>query len=279
MPHGRADDSGVPSDSSTSFAHGVQDALNRLIRAVGRDAHCDAYRAYRDLYGFGADAIPAIADYVRQNSWTEVKARFQLAVFDTLVGLIHDIDEVRSWDVVNECLSPQAHRLYRMRWETIRQFTVADYHRVAIRNVAIFISKKLRDHSRKIECLDEWLGNIPPDDFAGIERLYVVPWEIEDDTLGHYTPLLYNITIMWYEFPDLSGLIARPVEMAVESTLYHEIGHHVHRHGFGQDPEQEREADAYATRVLFAAHPRFYAFARVINWITPRAVRRKLCGF
>jgi hypothetical protein len=38
--------------------------------------------------------------------------------------------------------------------------------------------------------------------------------------------------------------------LLIEFTLCHEIGHHVHRHRFGRDPEQEEDADSYAARII-----------------------------
>ena len=35
-----------------------------------------------------------------------------------------------------------------------------------------------------------------------------------------------------------------------EHTFYHEIGHHVNNHTFGQDPDQEIEANSYAAKLL-----------------------------
>ena len=44
-----------------------------------------------------------------------------------------------------------------------------------------------------------------------------------------------------------------------------EVGHHVCRHDFGQDPVQEREADAYAHRLLKKAHPRLAWVLRMLR--------------
>jgi hypothetical protein len=49
-----------------------------------------------------------------------------------------------------------------------------------------------------------------------------------------------------------------------EIVLYHEIGHHVHRHTFGEDPDQEREADKYAGRIFANIHPLLFRIGRCV---------------
>ena len=53
--------------------------------------------------------------------------------------------------------------------------------------------------------------------------------------------------------------------LITESTLYHEIGHHVHRHTFGQDAEQEKEADDYADRIMINSNKIFFRIARLLK--------------
>ena len=48
---------------------------------------------------------------------------------------------------------------------------------------------------------------------------------------------------------------------------YHEIGHHVHRHTFGQDPDQEREADQYAANILKKSHPLLRIIVRAVKFV------------
>src|SRR5262245_26705838 len=44
-----------------------------------------------------------------------------------------------------------------------------------------------------------------------------------------------------------------------------EIGHHVHRHMFGEDPNQEKEADKYSGRIMANSHPLLF---RIYRWFT-----------
>jgi hypothetical protein len=49
----------------------------------------------------------------------------------------------------------------------------------------------------------------------------------------------------------------------MQIVLYHEIGHHIHRHTFGEDPDQEREADKYVGRIFAKIHPLLF---RICRW-------------
>jgi hypothetical protein len=51
----------------------------------------------------------------------------------------------------------------------------------------------------------------------------------------------------------------------IESTLYHEIGHHVHRHTFGQDPDQEKEANDYSDKIMLNSSHMFSRIMRAIK--------------
>ena len=109
---------------------------------------------------------------------------------------------------------------------------------------------------------------MPTPDLDDIHRLYLVPRRdaIAD---GTYTPILFTIMVVWNSRLNSDNLFARPVLMSIRHTLYHEIGHHVHRHTFGQDPDQEREANQYAANLLGKQYPVlalvFRGFAKLVG--------------
>ena len=51
----------------------------------------------------------------------------------------------------------------------------------------------------------------------------------------------------------------------IENTLYHEVGHHVHRHTFGQDAEQEKQADEYSDRLMANSGHLIFRIARLLR--------------
>src|SRR5215467_10785472 len=72
----------------------------------------------------------------------------------------------------------------------------------------------------------------------------------EIDDAGNYTPFLCNINVVW----DCPYSLLNPVSYIdlfyIETTLSHEIGHHINKHTFGPDDVQEKEADAYKHYLL-----------------------------
>jgi hypothetical protein len=255
----------------------IADTLNRLVRAIGRGAYDDGYRFYRNLYQYGSRAVPEVVSYLEAQDWSRFDDSFPLAVFSTLVSLVHDIDEKWSESLAALLSKTSMHERYQSRIRSIRSFTVEDYEQSEIRGIRVLVSKKLDKYHRIKPCLERWFGNVPERDIASLERLYVVPWEEKNDYTGHYTPILHNITIVWYDILEPTNFFCRFFEIVTEDVLYHEIGHHAHRHTWGQQPEQENEADAYARRRFRKAHPviasAFWCLARIV----PRGLRRRLC--
>ena len=51
------------------------------------------------------------------------------------------------------------------------------------------------------------------------------------------------------------------------TVLYHEIGHHAHRHGFGQIPHQEKEANQFAAACYRRSHPVMARVVAPLMWL------------
>jgi hypothetical protein len=99
------------------------------------------------------------------------------------------------------------------------------------------------------EILERWLKSVPDEDLEAIERIYILRKE-DIAAWGNYAPILYCINLAWDNPCSRWNPISWIDKFNMELTLYHEIGHHVHRHTFGQDPEQEDAADKYAKRIM-----------------------------
>ncbi len=63
----------------------------------------------------------------------------------------------------------------------------------------------------------------------------------------------------------LNGFYTAYPVLVIESVLYHEIGHHVHRHTFGQDPDQEKEANDYSDKIMFNSSHVLYRIMRAVK--------------
>ncbi len=105
---------------------------------------------------------------------------------------------------------------------------------------------------------------LPTNDLSGIHRIYVVR-PVDVKAAGTYTPVLFKITLVWENHFREGSLLFRLLSIFTEKVLYHEVGHHVHRHAFGQIPGQEKEADRYAAKILRREHPTMYWLARSLS--------------
>lgn len=112
--------------------------------------------------------------------------------------------------------------------------------------------------------IEKWLSNLPTNDLSGIDRIYIVrPEDIKAE--GNYTPVLFNITLAWANDFREGSFLFNLLAIYREKVLYHEVGHHVHRHTFGQLPKQEKAADRYAAKILRREHPLLYWLAKGLS--------------
>jgi hypothetical protein len=121
--------------------------------------------------------------------------------------------------------------------------------------------------------IHKWLTKIPPQDLLDISRLYIVRKNDISDASGKYTPTLFNITIVWDNPHDENSFLFKLFSIFTENTLYHEIGHHVHRDGFGVIPDQEREADRYAYSIFRRNHFFLGSVLQVLSRLGVRSER------
>jgi hypothetical protein len=103
------------------------------------------------------------------------------------------------------------------------------------------------------------------EDLKEIERIYILRSE-DLSVWGSYTPILYKIKVVWDNPSSRWSPMSWVNNFIIESTLYHEIGHHVHRHTFGQDPDQEREADKYSDKIMANSNHLPFRIRRFLNW-------------
>lgn len=123
-----------------------------------------------------------------------------------------------------------------------------------VNGLRIYQSKKLDKQQTIKKLITKWISFVPDEDIREMERLYVIP-RSKEDHLGTYMPILCNVMIEWFMPVSYLNPISWFFKLQIERTLYHEIGHHFHRHTFGQIPEQEKEADRYAAILMGKHHP------------------------
>jgi len=258
--------------------------LHDLIGATTLGSYDRACQAYRSAHRRGVVMLRAIENYLTAQDWTKCVNPRHLKVFGTLASLARDIDEAASDQIMARCLPASSDRLFRLRWDSIRRFSIAGFTEYSVRGIRLYVARDLKNHEAKAALIDEWLGCLPAEDFRGIERLYVVPARDDMDYAGRYVPILFVVTIVWNpiadaiinEFEKLAWIPRWLRYSAEKHTLYHEIGHHVHCHTWGQDPDQERQAETYAWSALIRCHPFSWGLIYWVVRIIPRPLRRRI---
>ena len=238
--------------------------LNSLLRGIASGSGKTIFQSHRDLFQIGKPILPAIEKQLMSYNWGEIKVGIEISMLTGLVGLIHDIDESRANEVGAKIIQKGCSRIVELRINSILSFTVDEFEIFQIEGIKIYCSKKLIDVDRIKIKMTIWLSAVPEDDLHQIERLYLIPAQ-NTDHIGTYMPILCSIMVEW----DITTSWFNPASyfslLRIEQTLYHEIGHHVHRHSFGQDPEQEKEADEYAQKILAKNHPVLKPMLRTIK--------------
>jgi hypothetical protein len=197
----------------------------------------------------GPAVIPQVRDLIYKSSWSTVKYPNEIRYVAGLVSLIHDLDESESKQIRAKLVSDGCDPALRRILDSIGSFKAEDYLNYEVRGIKIFEHNQLLTKQNVKRRLERWLKSIPDQDLAAIERIYIIRKE-DLASLGSYAPILYCINLAWDNPSARWNPISWVNNFQIEGTLYHEIGHHVHRHTFGQDPEQEEAADEYADRIM-----------------------------
>lgn len=243
----------------------IQAAFDKLMRGLAHMSGELTYAAYRELYERGPSVIPLLEQRILQADWQSVTRPEATRMQTALVSLLHDIDEARSRTVIGWLLARDCHPSLRGALQSILRYDGRNFRTHSIRGVRVFVANEIDASEDVPRHIDRWLANVPQEDLAGISRLYVVRRPDVADIAGYYMPVLSTITVYWSKALFGNDWLTGFLRLFTEHTLYHEIGHHVHRHTFGQQPEQEKEADRYAARRLRAHHPFLAAVARPLS--------------
>jgi hypothetical protein len=231
----------------------INRSLKNFIRGLTQNDVAEVYESYKALYQVGPAAIPQVRDLIFKSNWSNIKYPNEIRYVAGLVSLIHDLDESESEQIRAELLSNGCAPALGRILDSIGSFRSNDYTHYEVRGVKIYEHKQLETNQHIKRRLEQWLKTIPGQNLDAIERIYIIRKE-DLAALGSYAPILYCINLAWDNPSARWNPISWVNNFMIERTLYHEIGHHVHRHTFGQDPEQEDAADKYADRLMVQRH-------------------------
>ncbi len=242
--------------------------INEHFRTFSRGLmHSDytiAYTGYRALYKIGPSVLPTLVESVFKCDFSDFKFKELSRYVTGLVSLIHDIDEKEGNEIINKIISNGCPDHLKHQLHSISLFSKEEYIDYQVEAIEIMEHKALGPRCEIKPFIRDWLKNIPKSDLDGIDRIIICkPDDIE--AAGTYRPILQTISIAWGDNYGKFPLAFKIFLFLTEHTLYHEIGHHVHRHTFGQDPIQEKEANRYAARAMKVSHPKIGHFIKLLR--------------
>lgn len=240
-------------------------ALRQLMRGLSHDGMQDTYLGYKALYGRGEEVVPAIEALIFQRDWNALDRPRESHILAALVSLVHDIDESESRRIIRALKAKGCKPVISRYLDAIAGFSLENFRSYEAHGITVFESMRIGRRQRVETRLGDWLATVPAAHLEGIERIYVVTHSEDKEYGGMYMPLLCHITVVWRHRHPRVAPISWFFRLFHEFTLYHEIGHHCLGHTFGQDPEQEKQANDYAGRLIRANHPWLAKVGRVLT--------------
>jgi hypothetical protein len=242
----------------------ISRSLRTFIRGLTQDDVAETYEGYRALFRAGAQAVPQVREAVLKSNWAGLKYQNEILYVSGLVNLIHDIDESEARRITDRLKNGGCDSAVARVLDSICTYTLADYTQYNVRGVEIFEHHKLATKQNVRARLERWLENVPAEDLQDIERIYILRGA-DLKSLGSYRPILNRINLVWDNPSPGWSPMAWLNNFIIENTLYHEVGHHVHRHTFGQDAEQEKQADEYSDRLMANSGHLIFRIARLLR--------------
>ena len=242
----------------------IQENFKKLSRGLMQPSIPVAFEAHKNLYEIGKPVIPLLKEKILEVDWSNSKYKELSGYISGLYSLLHDLDEKEAYSVCNNVISNGCPKHIKAILQSVNQFSVNNYKRYRLRGIEIFEHKLINPKCDIGSYLDKCLGNIPKCDLDKISRLYVITRD-KINASGTYTPVINAIALLWENRHKDKSLLFKISALFTEKVLYHEIGHHVNRHNFGIDPDQEKEADRYAFQIMKKSHPYLVYFLRILS--------------
>ncbi|MBW8636097.1 hypothetical protein K1W69_02775 [Hoeflea sp. WL0058] len=257
-------------------------ALKKLLGGVAGSNTRMTRDGWRVLYAIGTPAKPVILEQLRSPKWAEYHRGPQARFLAVLLSILNEIDSDQCARELRRLRRSKLHSLHRRTVDLLASVVADRSYCFEKRGVQITISTKLKDPEKIAKMVSRWLHTPDARDLQKLTSIDVMPFHEDLDYLGYYRTEFSKILVTW----PSKNIWYRSFfyRLNAETTLYHEIGHHVcgHLEG-GQVEEQEKEAKGYASRMLRRAHPLLVALAFAVGvFVMPRKVwgfvRYKLTG-
>lgn len=223
--------------------------MHRLKRGLMTSNGRTTLPAYKQMFEAGAPSLPVIERELKKAArFAEPKRVESTRLLAGLLALHRDLDEAASDDLIDEALARPCPKVISGLLRSARRMTCRDFRTSCSSNIQIWEHTSIDQRFGASQRVQGWLAELPANDIIGIRRILITPHKTEHDTMGSYMPVLGVVSLAWTTLISPDSYFVRAANASHRFTLFHEVGHHVHKHWFGQDPEQEQDADSYAAR-------------------------------
>lgn len=230
--------------------------MRRLKRGLMTCDERTALPAYKQIFESGAPALPVLERELKNAALFADPTRVEgTRLLAGLLALHRDLDEVASDDLIDEALARPCPKVISALLRSARRMTCRDFRTSCSSNIQIWEHTSIDQRYGASKRVQGWLAELPANDIVGIRRILITPHRTEHDAMGSYMPVLGVVSLAWTTLIPPESYFVRAANASHRFTLFHEVGHHVHKHWFGQDPEQERDADGYAARSVKSRMP------------------------
>jgi len=218
--------------------------------------HRITLQASKDLFELNADYSQRLFKEM-QNLQLGGDVRSEIVSLATGLAVIaHDLNEEASRRFLEKLLKQNCNLAIRSAFNSILRFKMSDHRITRFGKISILEEAAIDERYQATSYITGWLKNVPSSDLEGIPRIFILKHKPVYDFAGSHMTYLNVVTLVWgtrFHLYNPTQIVDR---LFSEITLYHEIGHHCLNHmEFGSDPEQEKEANAYAYKLLGKTRP------------------------
>jgi hypothetical protein len=246
--------------------------VDRLLRGVSGNHVATVRDAWRDLLRQGRASVAAVRERLYTIAWADPwedageinSSRLMTEYLGILLALLHELDPAIFRDEIDRLSNAELNPVHRRTVEFLsRRCPEAPVASIGP-GIPVYVSDDIADKSKVIDYLRKWsrtrdLG------LEDVTRIDVIAANPQLDYLGRYQVRFSGIVLTW-QSDQVKSFRIWLQDLVNEITFYHEVGHHAcgHVEG-GQDPEQEREANRYAWKMLKNARPFTYLGLRIVR--------------
>jgi len=244
----------------------IDGIIKRLKQGLMGNHHRVTMQASKELLELNTDVSPRLLKELEKLQLTG-EIRSEIVNLATGLAIIaYDLNENTCREYLEALLKQDCNRAIASAFTSILRYRMSDYRKSRFGEITILEEKSINKRHQATTRIVSWLEGVPQKDLQGISRIYVMKDKSIYDFAGQYSIYFNVVTVVWYtQFHPYNPIQAFNFLFS-EKTLYHEIGHHCLDHReFGQDPEQEKEANAYAYKLLGKSHPWLVKSARLLK--------------